>query len=155
MKKLTIIMVLILGLFIGTVQAETSIWNLPTGIWNAAAGATYCVLKTPENIYNGAKEGGITGAITGLGDITRAVPKAVEEVGYGLAWQETGRDVKDKGIINDAIESNDIAHAVRNGLGTGLTGNWIASGSNCSAIHALQVGWWTGTTVAAGTYINH
>lgn len=158
MKKITIALMMTFALIIGmvtTAQAETNPMNFFKGIKNAAAGAVYCVLNTPENMYDGTVNDGLLGLISGFGDVTRAVPKAVEEIGYGLAWQETERAVTDKGIINQAIEENAFAHGLRNGIGVGVATGGIAI-ANCSSwTSAVQAAVWVGTPVAIGTVGNH
>lgn len=157
MKKMTIVILTALAMFFltfGTAQAETSFMNFFKGIANGTTGAVYCILNTPQNIYDGAKENGVWGAVTGLGDFTRAAPKLVEEYAYALTLQETGRDITNPGIVNDFIEDYVFLHTVRNGAGTWFT-VWGLVDINSSWTTASQAATWSAVPIAVGTTVNH
>ncbi len=153
MKKLTVITMMALALFVttlSTANAWTMAANPITGIFKAVGATVYHVVETPVLIVAGEK------SILEIGDITRGPIEGVEELGAGIAGIETGT-ITDTGKMNTAIESNPISHAIRNGVGTGLAVSSIVAPSS-SALHATQAGWWSGlgigTITAADDYIH-
>lgn len=121
MKKSFSILAAAVFLMAMTMLPQAALAGNPiTGIAKGAAGLVYHAIMAPVNMLDG------DGCpITALADITRAPVKAVEEVAYGLAFQDTGRDIEDIGIINEAIENDTGAHVFRNCL-IGIAGTHTA-----------------------------
>lgn len=105
-------------------------WNLVKMPFKVAGSVATQVAKGVEGLVTGVVKGHPIDGLATLGKMPRrATLKAVEELGYGLALQDTGKPLEDVGTMNKNLEKYPLAELITDMVAVGaVTGGILELG---------------------------